>query len=177
MLAYKVFLAVAPTSAQVDQLKLLQAYGNNLHKVNPLNFHMTLFYLGLCDDIKLVRLREKLSSHRLPAFKVALDKIECWATPRAVCLTGKATDPRLMALAALIESICVELGCEKPAHLFKPHITILRKARELPSTLKNLRFNPLILAPLELRLYHSHSSPTGVQYDILNSWPLANHEN
>lgn len=169
----KVFLAVAPSSAQVKQLIALQANGSGFRQVNPRNFHMTLFYIGPCANRDLDLLYHALDSHRLTKFELTLDQLAFWQQPRIICLTGMLSDPNLINLSKQIDSICRDIGCAKSKYPFNPHITILRKATRLPSLLRDHPIAPLILAPQALHLYHSHSSPQGVQYDILRSWQLS----
>ncbi|HAT41677.1 MAG TPA: hypothetical protein DCS87_08115 [Rheinheimera sp.] len=101
-------------------------------------------------------------------FHVRLDTIEWWAGPAVLCLAGQVTDPALAALDHRLDTLALAQGLAPRQHPLRPHITLARPARHplpLPA--------PVIeLIGRELLLYHSCSSPTGVQYLPLARWPL-----
>lgn len=105
---------------------------------------------------------------QLRQFHVRLDTIEWWAGPAVLCLAGQVTDPALAALDHRLDTLALAQGLAPRQHPLRPHITLARPARHplpLPA--------PVIeLIGRELLLYHSCSSPTGVQYLPLARWPL-----
>lgn len=104
----------------------------------------------------------------LRPFRVRLDTIEWWAGPAVLCLAGLLTDPALAALDSTLDSLALAQGLAPRQHPLRPHITLARPARQQVPLLA-----PVIeLIGRELLLYHSCSSPTGVQYLPLARWPL-----
>lgn len=120
------------------------------------------------DTSALPPLELPLQEQPLRQFHVRLDTIEWWAGPAVLCLAGQVTDPALAALDDTLDSLALAQGLAPRQHSLRPHITLARPARHpLP-----LPAPAIELIGRELLLYHSCSSPTGVQYLPLARWPL-----
>ena len=175
MLKQRLFFAIAPSPKQIAQLTRLQSLVSTLRVVNPDNIHLTLFYIGQCDEQGKAQICAAMSQQVWPAFEVTLTQLEWWHKPRIICATGVAKDQHLIHIVTTIEKLCIELGFEQSPHAFTPHITLLRKAKQLPLILQAVNIVlPLTLNPQVINLYHSYSTLTGVRYEILRSWPLIN---
>ncbi|TVP14351.1 RNA 2',3'-cyclic phosphodiesterase [Shewanella sp. KCT] len=169
----RLFLAIAPDAAQLEQLTQLQASLDGEGRLVPRdNLHMTLAFLGQCSEAQQEALSESLArlahQRRLPVFEVTLNTLDHWVKPKIICLKGAARDPGLISLFNQCQRLAQQLGLHTSEHSFTPHITLMRKAKMLPA----LKAPSLTLSGHALHLYHSQSSEQGVQYKVLASWPL-----
>ena len=169
----RLFLAITPNSAQLDTLTQLQASLDGEGRLVPRdNLHMTLAFLGQCNEAQQEALSETLArlahQRRLPAFEVTLNTLAHWSEPQILCLKGEARDPQLLSLYNQCQRLAQQLGLHTSEHNFQPHITLKRKAQALP----DIKSPSLTLKGHALHLYHSRSSEQGVQYEIVASWTL-----
>ncbi|NRA55189.1 MAG: RNA 2',3'-cyclic phosphodiesterase [Gammaproteobacteria bacterium] len=166
----RLFLGISPDSDQVAPLAALQQQLAPTGRPARLaNLHMTLFYLGQCDHDLCHAITMAISQLPLAQFSVSLTTLELWQKPKIICFAGIAQDCVLSQLVYDLETIAVSLGLDPAPHKYRPHITLIRKAKTLPCLTS---INTLTLKPQQLHLYHSVSSPMGVQYHIIKSWPL-----
>ncbi|GGI76704.1 RNA 2',3'-cyclic phosphodiesterase [Shewanella hanedai] len=189
----RLFLGIAPTQAQLTRLSTLQTELNiDGKKVSPTNFHMTLAFLGLLDMHSQYKLQHMLdirhssSAHRWPAFSVTLDTLTLFRKPQVLCLSGKIEDPHLQLIIDDCRALMLQIGMDiaaressevpknlipqEPPIAFIPHVSLFRKAKYLPEQSPPLS---LTLTPEKVHLYVSTSTPDGVKYQILQSWPLS----
>ena len=193
----RLFFGVAPSAAQQRQLVALQAQlPSTMRVVEPANLHLTLRFLGqvsypqalaMCQQVDawLLGSQHADSDSQLHAssdanansgavatplrqFSVQLNSLEWWSGPRVLCLAGDLLDPALAQLDNALDALALAQGLAPRQHPLRPHITLARPAREAVS----LPVPALELNACELLLYHSYSSPTGVQYLPLARWPL-----
>ncbi|BAJ03588.1 2'-5' RNA ligase family protein [Shewanella violacea] len=182
-----------------DIQSLLKAAGHKGYgrPVNRNNFHMTLAFLGQTHDACLAQLIKAidLMAHTdgWTKFSITFDKLTLWRKPQVLCLsapslTQVSLNPDLYYAVEhcqrIIHSIqsksapssSIDNGVEqltRPHLHFTPHITLLRKAKLLPKeTLMQLGLTPITLTPNQMHLYQSVSGERGVEYHILQSWPL-----
>lgn len=188
----RLFLGIAPTHAQHSQLSTLQAELNiDGKKVSPSNFHMTLAFLGSLDIHSQHQLQHMLdtrhssSARCWPTFNVTLDTLTLFRKPQVLCLSGKVEDPCLQLIIddcrTLMQQIAMNTAVrektqggnnlvqQEQSTTFIPHISLFRKAKYLPEQCPP---SSLTLTPEKVHLYVSTSSPSGVEYRILQSWVL-----
>ncbi|MCL1035905.1 RNA 2',3'-cyclic phosphodiesterase [Shewanella submarina] len=167
----RLFLGFAPSEAQTQTLQQLQQncapWGQ---PVPQANLHMTLAFFGMLDLRQEAILKNAVGEMDRLQFNVTLDTLSHWPGPRILCLSGKTMDSGLQAMASTTQDLVKALGLTASEHSYTPHITLSRKARGLPP---EISASPIILEPTELHLYHSHNPGSGVQYDIIQSWPLS----
>lgn len=132
------------------------------------NLHMTLVFLGQTPAATKPQLLQQVPQLPLRRFTVTLDQIVLWPKPQILCLTGEADEP-LLTLANAAANLSEQLGLAPKEYSYRPHITLLRKAKHQPPSLPP---TALQLAPTTLNLYHSLSSTSGVEYRVLHRWPL-----
>lgn len=191
----RLFFGVAPSAAQQSQLVALQAQlPSTMRVVEPANLHLTLRFLGQVSYPQALAMCQQLDAWSLGAqqadsdshshshanansgaiatplrqFSVQLNSLEWWSGPRVVCLAGDLLDPALAQLDNALDALALAQGLTPRQHPLRPHITLARPARQVVS----LPVPALELQAHELLLYHSYSSPTGVQYLPLARWPL-----
>jgi 2'-5' RNA ligase len=141
--------------------------------VSSANLHLTLRFLGQSSAATAQQLCQSLDEYAdkraLPAFVAELTQLEYWPAPKVLCLAGAATDPGLQRLDLRLDQLALQLGFAARQHPLRPHITLARKAQQLPA----VPAAPLRFAGTELVLYHSDSTTAGVWYRPLARWPLS----
>lgn len=181
----RLFLGFSLESAEITALRGLQqklgscagtdagtVAGTGAGKdVPPGNLHMTLAFLGQTNSDQEAALRDEITGLSRPGFSQRLDTLVHWRGAGVVCLWGKAEDSALIGMFEASQAIAAKLGLHQSEHRFNPHITLKRKAKVFQKP--EWTPAPLTLTPDALHLYHSQSTAFGVQYQILQSWPLA----
>lgn len=141
--------------------------------VSSANLHLTLRFLGQSSAATAQQLcqvlDESANNQALPAFVAELNQLEYWSGPKVLCLAGAVTDPNLQSLDQWLDTLALQLGFAARQHPLRPHITLARKAQQLPAVAPA----PLRFTGTELVLYHSDSTPNGVCYRPLARWPLS----
>lgn len=132
------------------------------------NLHMTLVFLGQTPAATKPQLLQQVPQLPLRRFTVTLDQIVLWPKPQILCLTGNANET-LLTLANAAADLSTRLNLAPKEYHYRPHITLLRKAKRLPHGPFAVA---LSFAPTTLNLYHSSSTTTGVEYRVLHRWPL-----
>jgi 2'-5' RNA ligase len=170
----RLFLGIALDKQQTQQLsKLQENFDSAVRLVPATNLHMTLIFFGLTDDKTQQQLEEQISLMDKPKFKLTLNKLVHWEKPKILCLTGESDDPALLKLAKNCSALLSQLELDENEHPFTPHITLARKAKQLPENMPtSVAIKPLLLTPKTIHLFHSQSTIEGVKYEILRSWDL-----
>lgn len=191
-LLQRLFLGFAPTEIQRQQLVQLQhVLANRLNPtakgVTAANLHLTLTFLGMVTQSQRqqlitsldVLLDALLDSLDKPQLSIQLNQIALWPKAQVCCLKANEVCATLALLARQTQTIAHNLGLHVSEHEFRPHISLFRKAKNLSldqdrylSSLANMPFNELTLAPHALHLYHSVSTQSAVEYRLLHAWPL-----
>lgn len=172
----RLFFGVAPPAPQRDALqRLLLQLSAPFVPVLASNLHLTLRFLGQVGFSQAMALCQQLDElvaeapSTLAAFAVRLDAIECWSGPKVLCLSGDLQDPALVALDQRLDQLALAHGLAPRQHPLRPHITLARHARSLPT----LQVTPVAFSANEFHLYHSESTADGVRYRVLATWPLS----
>ena len=137
------------------------------------NLHLTLLFLGAVDEERLSQLCQlgcQVAS-RQAGFSVVLDQLGVFPQAK-VAWVGPSQAPRqLLDLEQALRTGVSALGLPLDERPYRPHLTLYRKARPLPSSAEPCR--PVPLPVSEFHLYESCSTPGGVQYRKLASWEFA----
>ncbi len=142
----------------------LPAQGKPSHRDN---LHLTLAFIGMQPASLLLQLEQLGASVQLDAFALQLNAIECWANG-ILHLAPAEPAPALLTLQQRLQEGLSGLGIELEQQTYRPHLTLARQCKELPS----------VIAPIfawqvdSFALYLSESTPEGVRYRALASWPL-----
>lgn len=137
--------------------------------VQPHNLHVTLVFLGQVDkDIESL-IKQSVAGIAAPPFELTFDSLSYWRRPRVLCLTCQQPVPEAAAmLAAALEAAAANGGLQTDTRPYTPHITLARHARFLPE----VKIEPIIWRAEAFCLVESCSEPDGVNYKVLQQWPL-----
>lgn len=167
----KLFLGISLDEQQRQKIRQLQDnFDYDVRLVPIANLHITLAFFGLVSGSTQRKLDKRISALHKPLFRVTLDQLAHWKKPRILCLTGETKDKGLLQLAKECQLVAADLDLPHSEHVFRAHITVARKAHQLPQS--PALFKPLLITPGEIHLFESKSSGNGVEYRILRSWPL-----
>lgn len=155
------------------QQRLISTINTEAKPVNQSNFHITLTFLGQVRPDNLNALIQCCQTIPLAPFQLTFNKIECWPHPKIVCVSATPCST-LINMAECANTVAAALDLHQSEFNYRPHITLFRKAKGLPSTISGHDHKfPIVINPTHLHLYQSVSAKNGVIYQILHSWPLS----
>lgn len=160
----RVFFALWPSERQREELRdTVKAAVSTVEgrAVDRSNWHVTLLFIGDFPETKLPALGEAAAAVRVEPVRVRFDRLEFWARPRLACLTATAVAPQLQALVDDLGAAVEPLGVEPESRTYRPHITLVRRARAFPA---EPLAQPVTLEWSGFELMESVSGTRGVQY-------------
>jgi 2'-5' RNA ligase len=99
------------------------------------DYHITLRFFGDVDDAQEAALHDVLDTLSADAFEVTIAGLATFgAEPRTVHAVVADT-PGLTSLARAMDRLATGVGCARPRHPFRPHVTLARLDRADPSLL------------------------------------------
>lgn len=168
----RLFFALWPDAAArqlcVTEARKLKAYGK---PVLPANIHVTLVFLGATDAERQKALAEFASTITIEPMALAFDKLSYWSKPAVYCLTSSCGNPAVSVLAEQLKRAAARSGMDVDNRRFKPHVTLLRKARFSP--LLDQLPQPIVWTADDFCLVESCSTPSGVEYRVIERWQAA----
>ncbi len=138
--------------------------------VKPYNLHCTLSFLGNVDAETEKRLRTYCDDIVSEPFSLTFERLTFWKKPRILCLLAEPVSG-IMNLVSQINDRAQMAGIRTESRPYRPHVTLARKASD---NIK-LSFEPIDWPAQDYCLAASISTETGVQYQVLQRWPLAAH--
>lgn len=132
------------------------------------NLHVTLVFLGLVDTAGQQALSKAADRIAIEPLCLAFDRLEFWQKPAVVCLRAERIEPVLSAWVEQLTLAALDNGISVDQRPYQPHVTLLRKARQLPPA----EFEPIIWRAAGFCLAESCSTPNGVEYRVRERWGL-----
>ncbi|WP_404359636.1 RNA 2',3'-cyclic phosphodiesterase [Methylotuvimicrobium sp. KM1] len=167
----RLFFALWPDAAvrsQCEELarRLLKAGDRS---VNPGNLHVTLVFLGAVDDaLESAMVRAADEMKKLEPVTIHFDELSFWRKPGIICLTSSHPDDKSMILAEHLSTMVSSFDYPIDERSYRPHVTLIRKAKQSVQT----KFDPIIWHSNSFCLVESCSAPGGVDYRVIQQWPL-----
>ena len=143
---------------------------HNGRLTHPLDWHITLFFLGNVDESRTACVKQAAASVGGAPFQLTIDQIGFWRRPRILwCAPLRVPD----SLVRLVESLSQRLemcGFKPESREYKPHITLARKSLPVEAQ----RLDPSLVWPVrEFVLVASHSGGRPPRYQVIARWSLA----
>jgi 2'-5' RNA ligase len=141
--------------------------GDGLRPVAPKNLHVTLLFLGNIDAGQETGITAAADTLWVPpVMELTLDKLSFWKKPAIYCLTGRHYDRKVAVLAEQLAAIAARYGVTIDERPFKPHVTLVRKAKS-PAVVE---FEPILWRADAMCLVESCSATDGVEYRVIKRW-------
>jgi 2'-5' RNA ligase len=167
----RLFVAVWPTAALLDQLQALERVTQpGLRWTTEGQWHVTLRFFGSLDAVGETAARSGLDEATAGAPAVEVD-----AGPAACALNRTVWVLPVDGLEALAERIADAtraIGDPPPRRRFQGHVTLARARR--PGVLSALPSTPVSgrWTVKEVTLVRSDLRPDGARYHVIDRWPL-----
>lgn len=148
--------------------------------VSAENLHLTLLFLGNLPTSQIPLLSQQASqvvaALAIEPFAIRLDRLGLFPKARVAWIAPSQPPEALLQLEAALRAALAAEGIDVEARPYRPHVTLLRKCQAATTA----EVAPVVLRADALHLYESRSTPDGVRYLQLASWPfippvLANH--
>lgn len=169
----RLFFALWPDEATRARLSaLLEALPKEGGRdVRTENLHLTLAFLGECEELLLPCLVEVGAALEGCPFEMQFDEIGHFNRARVLWLGMSQPPEALLALqAGLASQLASRCGLPRDARSFAPHLTLRRDARHGVPWPRDMA--PIVWKVDGVVLVESVSGPHGVRYEPLRSWPL-----
>ena len=160
----RLFFALWPDAGQRERLRdIVSSEAKHLEgrAVDRANWHVTLVFLGSTPETLVPELLAQAAKVPVVPFRVRFDRLEYWARPRVACLVPSTVPTELTALHDALNALALELGCDVKTRRYRPHMTLMRKAR--PFAAARLA-QPATFEFDEFELVESQSASGGVRY-------------
>jgi 2'-5' RNA ligase len=167
--SHRVFFALWPDDITRSALsratrRAVQASGGR--PIAKERLHLTLAFLGElgADELALARAVPPIA---VGPFELTLDAVGVWPESRVLWLAPLAPPQALADLEARLWDGLVDAGFAHEDRLYRPHVTLARRARPVEEPVEPVRW-----AVHELALVESLPYGRNVYYEVLERWPL-----
>ncbi len=160
----RLFFALWPNDRQRDQLR--NVIGPAAKRVDGAavyrgNWHVTLAFIGNYPEYLIHNIQSAAEEIEFEPFRMRFDKSEYWPRPKIAVLVTQSVPPELERLVTALNGVLSDAGIEPESRTFRPHITIVTKAR--PFKTQRLA-QPALVEWSGFELIESMSEPRGVTY-------------
>lgn len=131
------------------------------------NWHITLAYLGSSDDKTQTCIEEQAAKIKAQPFELSLSTCGFWKKPAVAWLAPLDVPEELRQLALDIQHKLIRCEYKPEDSDYKPHVTLVRKAKQLPSINE---IQPISWLVNKFCLVESKTEPEGVNYIVLKTW-------
>lgn len=167
--ARRVFFALWPDDATRSALRFatqhaVQACGGRA--IAKANWHLTVAFLGELTNEGL-EIARAVPPIKVGEFEIVLDGLGVWPESKILWFAPLAPPAALGELEAQLWDALAERGFKAEDRIYRPHVTLARRARPVEETVAPVRW------PVrELALVESLTAGKNVHYEVLETWPL-----
>jgi 2'-5' RNA ligase len=137
--------------------------------IAPSNLHLTLKFLGDCDNAQVAGLVADLNQLEAAAFTLHIDCSGWWGRSQIAWLGCADVPTGCLSLAGILEKFASDHGVSRASKAFHPHITI---ARKVPHFEAGVLPEPLVWPVADFALVASALDHTGARYSVTHRWSL-----
>ena len=171
----RLFLALWPDDAtrrQVHELQQSLKYDAGLTTAKPVDenhLHITLHFLGAVHEQVVPVLKQALENVSSTAFEIELDRLGYFAKPGILWMGCTDYPDALNVLHKTMGQVVRKCLTGYQQKKLVPHVTLFRKAIQLPQkeSIDNISWKVESFILVESKTYAE-----GVQYRVLQQWPL-----
>lgn len=164
MSSKRLFFGLWPNDRQRDQLRNVispaakEVEGQAVYRGS---WHVTLAFLGDIPEERIPEVQAIAHAVKFEPFRTRFDKAEYWARSKVAVLSAATVPTELQHLVLQLESMLEKLDVPTDEKTFRPHITIVRRAR--PFETQRLA-QPALVEWTGFELIESVPEPGGVFY-------------
>ncbi len=167
----RLFFALWPDHglrSRVSRLaSMLPEHSGQLH--HPDDLHMTLVFLGAVTTEQHACIKQAGDAIQLEPFRLYLDQVDYWRLPRILFLAPSKKPAPLTALVQNLQSGLIGCGFEPEKRVYKPHVTLVRKAKQRQS-LRHV--DRIEWSVSEFVLAGSTTGERPPRYQVIKRWSL-----
>jgi RNA 2',3'-cyclic 3'-phosphodiesterase len=174
----RLFSGIEIPETVAEKLALLRAGLSGAHWIDPLNYHLTLRFIGDVDGRTARDFTQSLGGIVAASFELRLDGLDAFGgrKPRAV-IAGIAPSGALDGLQRANERAAREAGLPPEPRNFKPHVTVARLRGARPDAVATYLehqggFVSESFTVTRFVLFSSRASVGGAPYVVEAVYPL-----
>ena len=129
----RLFFALWPDDRQRDRLReVVNSVAKTVEgrPVDRRNWHVTLAFIGVFPEHRIPILHDKASEIEMQPFRLGFDCLEYWPRPKVAALRAQSVPPEMQAVVDALNGILSEVGVRPEDRNFRPHMTVVRNARQ-----------------------------------------------
>jgi 2'-5' RNA ligase len=166
---HRVFFALWPddaTRAAISRATRTVVGASGGRPIAKERLHITVAFLGEVTAAGVDAARA-VPPVAVGAFELALDLVGVWPESKILWLAPSALPEALLELEARLWEGLAERGFLPEERVYRPHVTLARRARPVEASVEPVRF------PVhDLALVESFPDGRNVHYEVLERWPL-----
>ncbi|MDH5357588.1 MAG: RNA 2',3'-cyclic phosphodiesterase [Gammaproteobacteria bacterium] len=166
----KLFLALWPEDKIRKKIATLNQSitSDQLQKYKPENLHVTLAFLGnVSNEVEQI-VRQGTNEIIAEPVSIVFDQLTLWPKGGILCLTSARQPQSLLDLVNAINNILHEAGVRIDSRPYVAHVTLGRRTQLKPT----IPVEPILWNSTSFVLVESVSVDDGVEYQVLQRWPL-----
>lgn len=134
------------------------------HAVDRRSWHVTLVFIGDFAEENIAPLQAAAGEIEPFDIRLRFDRISFWAQPKIATMNPRNVPAELERLVKSLEEILLPFGFEPNERVYRPHITVARRARHFPEV---PLARPIDLEWSSFELVESVPTTRGVEYHPL----------
>ncbi len=165
----RVFFALWPDDATRSAISRATRRAVQLSGGRPIakdRLHLTVAFLGEL-TAQGVEVARSVPPIPVGEFEITLDGLGVWPESKILWLAPLAPPAELGELEAALWEGLTERGFVPEERVYRPHVTLARRARTVEETVEPVRWTVR-----ELVLVESFPDGKNVHYEVLERWPL-----
>lgn len=171
----RLFFALWPTEnvllnmTQFSKM-VIQTQGIAGKLILPINWHITLAFLGNIDVATKPCLEQAAATIKSQPFTLSLDQLGYWPKTQILWLGTSQTPATLTQLVTQLTAALSSCGYQPDNRPFRAHITLMRKVNRI----KNLpSITPITWLVADFCLVRSRLNASGAHYEVIARWALS----
>jgi 2'-5' RNA ligase len=166
---HRVFFALWPddaTRAAISRSTRAAVGASGGRPIAKERLHVTVAFLGELTEAG-VAIARAVPPIAVGSFELRLDAVGVWPESKILWLAPTAPPNALMELEARLSAALVERGFRAEDRVYRPHVTLARRARPVVAAVE-----PVVFQVADLALVESFPEGRNVHYEVLERWPL-----